>query len=317
VPTIACLSPYTEQYVRELAGTDDVTVLLAPEPPAPEAVVDAVAEADIVIADLRQQHRLDRPVLEKMNRCRLIQQPAVGFNAIDHRAAADCGIPVANATSYNREAVADLVVLGLLNLLRHAAAGDRDMRAGGWTRRTGQELGSLTVGIVGMGNIGSAVLTRLRAFGCRILFHDIAVRGVSGAEAVSLGELLERSDAVTVHTPLDETTRALLSTAEFDRIKPGALLVNTSRGPVVDEAALVVALRSGRLGGAALDVFEVEPLAADSPLRRMDNVFLTPHIGGHTEESHARLRDAVATNIRRALARQVPLNVVNNSTSRR
>ncbi|MCI2420280.1 hydroxyacid dehydrogenase [Saccharopolyspora sp. K220] len=315
--TIACLSPYTEQYVRELAGTDDVTVLLVPEPPAPEAVADAVAEADIVIADTRQRHRLDRSMLEKMNRCRLIQQPAVGFNAIDHRAAAECGIPVANATSYNREAVADLAILGLLNLLRHAAAGDRDMRTGGWSRRTGRELGSLTVGIVGMGNIGSAVLTRLRAFGCRILFHDIAVRGVSGAQAVPLGELLARSDAVTVHTPLDETTRGLLSTPEFDRIKPGALLVNTSRGPVVDEAALVAALQSGRLGGAALDVFEVEPLAADSPLRRMDNVFLTPHIGGDTEEAQVRLRDAVATNIRRALARRDPLNVVNNSTSRR
>jgi phosphoglycerate dehydrogenase-like enzyme len=313
VTTIACLSPFPESAVCELAGTTEVKVLLVPDPPASRAVAEAVAGTDIVIGDVRHQHRLDRDVLRNMTGCRLIQQPSVGFDAIDHRAAAEFGIPVANADGYNRESVADLAILGLLTLLRHAAHSDRILRAGGWRESTvdGRELGDCTVGIVGMGNIGTSVLTRLRAFGCRVLFHDIATRGVSGAEAVGLDELLERSDAVTVHVPLDRDTRGLLGPAELGRMKAGALLVNTSRGPVLDEAALIGALQAGHLGGAALDVFEDEPLATDSPLRALDNVFLTPHIGGHTSQARAKQRHAVATNLRRVLAREEPLNVVN------
>lgn len=311
---IACLSPYSEQYVRELAGDTEVAITLA-DPANPTEVTDAVTDADIVLGDVRQRHRLEHATLRKMRHCRLIQQPSVGFNAIDHRAAAELGIPVANATAYNREGVADIVILGLLNLLRHASLGDRDLRAGRWQRHTGRELGSLTVGIVGMGNIGTAVLGRLRAFGCAVLYHDIAVRGVSGAEPVSLAALLDRSDAVTLHVPLDADTRHLIGSAELDRMRTDALLVNTSRGPVVDESALVAALRSGAIAGAALDVFEEEPLAGDAPLRGLDNVFLTPHIGGITAESQQRLRSAVATNVRRALGGQPPLNVVNHVVS--
>lgn len=317
--TIVCLSPLSEDHIRELAGTGDIEVLLLPDPPAPDAVRDAVADADVVIGDVRQAHRLDRDTLALMKRCRLIQQPSAGFNAIDARAAAEFGIPLANGGGHNQEAVADWVIMGMLNLLRDGPRRDRDMHAGKWAPRgfEGRELGAVTVGIVGLGKIGSAVERRLRGFGTRVLYADIVPREAGpGARQVPLAELLDRSGIVTVHVPLDDTTRRLIGAAELASMPPGALLVNASRGPVVDESALVAALESGHLGGAALDVFETEPLPPDSPLRFRDDVFLTPHIAGPTRESAARMYEVLAANIRRALAGQEPLHVVNGVTWR-
>jgi phosphoglycerate dehydrogenase-like enzyme len=316
---IACLSPYSEGQVRELAGASDVEVSLVPDPPAPEAVRVVVEEADVVIGDFRNRHRLDRDTLALIRRCRLIQQPAAGFDAIDAQAAAEFGLPVANGGGYNRDTVADWVIMGMLNLLRHGARRDRDMHRGQWitTPLEGRELGAMTVGILGMGNIGTAVATRLRAFGSRLLYADVVPRGgVPGADEVPVPELLARSDIVTIHVPLSDDTRHLIGAGDLAKMRTGALLVNASRGPVVDEAALMAALKSGHLGGAALDVFETEPLPPGSPLRSMDNVFLTPHIGGGTREAAARLLEVVAANIRRALAGQQPLHVVNGVTWR-
>ena len=317
---IASLSPYSEEVVRGLVGSSsEVVVLTVPPAPAPEAVCEAVAEADLVLADKSHKHRLDRPALATMRRCRLIQQPAVGFDAIDHRAAAELGIPVANAAGYNRDSVADWVLMAILNLVRQGAYADRRMRTGDWRpspELRGRELGALTVGILGLGNVGSAVATRLRAFGSRILFTDVVPRSAAGATQVPLEELLSASDVVTVHVPLDHDTRGLLGDAELRRMRPGALLINASRGPVVDEAALIRALHSGHLGGAWLDVFEVEPLAADSPLRSLDSVFLTPHTGGLTDEAEARVLAVCAANLRRVLDGLEPFNVVNGVTRR-
>lgn len=225
--TIACLSPYTGAEVRELAGTTDIEVLLAPDPPAPDVVRDQVRNAEVVIGDVRQRHRLERDTLAIMKRCRLIQQPSAGFDAIDARAAAEFGIPLANGGGHNRESVADWVIMGMLSLLRHGPRRDRDMHAGEWvTRRLeGRELGATTVGIIGMGKIGSAVATRLRGFGSRVLYADIVPREPGpGARQVTLAELLECSDIVTVHVPLDDTTRRLIGVAELASMRPGALL---------------------------------------------------------------------------------------------
>jgi D-3-phosphoglycerate dehydrogenase / 2-oxoglutarate reductase len=317
---IASLSPYSEEVVRSLFRgiRDDLEILLVPPAPAPEAVRSAVAEADLVLGDKRHKHRLDRPALAAMRLCRLIQQPAVGFDAIDHRAAADLRIPVANAAGYNRDAVADWTIMAILNLVRQGAYGDRGMRDGGWPydRMRGRELGALTVGIVGLGNVGNAVAARLRAFGSRTLFTDVVPRSAAGATAAPLDHLLAESDVVTVHVPLDRDTRGLIGEAQLRRMRPGALLVNASRGPVVDEAALVAALDSGHLGGAGLDVYEVEPLAPDSPLRAFDNVFLSPHTGGLTEEAEARVLEVCGANLRRVLDGLEPFNVVNGVTRR-
>src|ERR1700694_3316541 len=165
---LACLSPYSEETVRAmLKGRRDVDIVFVPEPPAQQAVLDATHAAHLVIADKRHLHRIDRRVLENMRNCLLIQQAAVGFDSIDHRAAAEYNIPVANAAGYNREAVADWTILAILSLLRHGSWGDRQMHAGWWgrTEMMGRQLGSTTVGIVGLGNVGGTVALRLTGFG--------------------------------------------------------------------------------------------------------------------------------------------------------
>jgi phosphoglycerate dehydrogenase-like enzyme len=169
----------------------------------------------------------------------------------------------------------------------------------------------MTVGIVGLGNVGSSVARRLTAFGARILFNDVAPRVFAGAEKSDLDALLRESDIVCVHTPLDFDTRGLIDAGALAKMKRGAYLVNAARGPIVDEAALIEALRSGHLAGAGLDVFEAEPLSQGSPLRSMENVVLAPHAGGATREADARLIEVVAENLLRVLDGLPPINVVN------
>jgi phosphoglycerate dehydrogenase-like enzyme len=317
---VVCLSPFDEATVRGMfQGHHQVEIVHVPAPPAQLEVAAACVDADLVIADRRHRHRIDRTVLEGMRRCRLIQQAAVGFDTIDHRAAAELGIPVANAAGYNKDAVADWTVMAMIALIRRSFWGDRQLRAGRWSdedqmrdeEMMGRELGAMTIGIVGLGNVGSAVGRRLAGFGSRIMFADIVPRTLSGATQVDLDSLLRESDIVCVHTPLDVDTRGLINAERLATMKRGSYLVNAARGPIVDEVALVDAIRSGLLAGAALDVFEVEPLPPDSPLRTLENVILAPHRGAATREAEARLIEAVGENLRRVLDGRPPLNVVN------
>ena len=312
---VACLSPYSEETVRAMfKDRHPVEIVFVPDPPAQEAVLNATHAAHLVIADKRHLHRIDRRVLENMRSCLLIQQAAVGFDSIDHRAAAEYGIPVANAAGYNREAVADWTILAILNLLRHGSWGDRQMHAGWWGRKEmmGRQLGSLTVGIVGLGNVGGTVARRLTGFGSGRLHRprpDPGVRRRDPGRARRAPANLRRS--FCLHAPLDVDTRGLIGAQKLAAMKPGAILINAARGPIVDEAALVAALRSGTLAGAGLDVFATEPLAADSPLRGFDNVFLSPHSGAATEEAEAHVLEVVGDNLLRVLDGEAPVNVVN------
>lgn len=324
VARVACLSPYDEATVQALfKGRHQVHVTLVPPPPAQAEVKAACGDADLVIADRRHKHRIDRDVLQNMRRCRLIQQAAVGFDSIDHRAAAELGIPVANAAGYNRDSVADWTVMAMIALLRHSFFLDRQLRAGRWSEddqmrsqeTMGHELRAMTVGIIGMGNVGSAVARRVLAFGAKILFADTLQRSFEGARQVGLDSLLEESDIVSVHAPLDVDTRALIGASEMTRMKEGAYLINAARGPIVDEPSLINALQSGHLAGAGLDVFEVEPLPIDSPLRKIENVILAPHRGGATVEADQRLLEVVGDNLVRVLDGQPPVNVVNGLTA--
>ena len=317
---VACLSPYDVGAVQAMfKGRHVVEVTIAPPPPDQAAVMQACRTADLVIADRRHKHRIDRDVLVQMTNCRLIQQAAVGFDSIDHRAAAEFGIPVANAAGYNRDSVADWTVMAMLALIRHSFQLDRRIKAGQWaandlmrgSETLGHELGAMTVGIIGMGNVGSAVAHRLAAFGSRILFADLLKRNVDGATQVDLATLLAHSDIVCVHAPLDVETRSLIGEEELGRMRGGSYLINAARGPIVDEKALIAALTSGHHGGAALDVFEVEPLPLESPLRGLDNVILAPHRGGATVEADARLLEVIGDNLLRVLDGQPPRNVVN------
>jgi len=311
---IVCLSPYSKEQVEGLfAGRHAVDVVTVPDPPAPEAVLRECSMAELVIADKRHKHRLPREVLEQMRRCLLIQMPAVGFDVVDHRAAAELDIAVANSAGYNRDGVADWTVMAILNLVRRGSWGDRRLREGGWPKpeMLGHELAALTVGIVGLGNVGSALATRLLAFGPRVVYADIVERSFAGVERVPFVDLLELADVVCVHVPLDKTTHPLIDAAALKRMRKGAFLVNASRGPVVDEKALIAALESGHLGGAGLDVFEQEPTPADNPLRQMENVFFSPHVAGFTVEAEARALDMVRDNLTRVLDGEEPVNVVN------
>ena len=316
---VACLSPYDEATVTAMfKGRHQVEVVLVPNPPDQPSVLAACAGAELVIADKRHKHRIDRSVLEHMHGCRLIQQPAVGFDTIDYRAASEFGIPVANAAGYNKDAVADWTVMAMIALVRHSFWGDRQLRAGRWGRddlmrpeMMGRELGAMTVGIIGLGNVGSSVARRLAAFGSRILYVDVIPRAHPGGDQVDLDTLLRESDIICVHTPLDVDTGALMDATAIAKMKRGSYLVNAARGPIVDETALIDALRSGQLGGAGLDVFEVEPLPQSSPLRALENVILAPHMGGATVEADARLLEVVGDNLLRVLEGQAPINVVN------
>ena len=311
---IVCLSPYAKKQVEDLlAGRHAVEVVTVPDPPAPEAVLRECSLAELVIADKRHAHRLPREVLQRMTRCLLIQVPAVGYDVIDDRAAAEFGIAVANAAGYNRDAVADWTVMAILNLIRRGSWGDRRLRDGAWPKpeMMGRELGALTVGIVGLGNVGSALATRLLAFGTRVLYADVVEKSFAGVERVSLEDLLELADVVCVHVPLNEETHHLIEAEALARMAKGAYLINASRGPAVDENALVAALESGHLGGAALDVFEEEPTPTNNPLRRMENVFVSPHVAGATLEAEARVLEVVRDNLVRVLDGEEPANVVN------
>jgi D-3-phosphoglycerate dehydrogenase len=290
-----------------------VDVVTVPDPPAPDAVLRECSQAELVIADKRHGHKLPREVLQQMTRCLLIQMPAVGYDVIDHRAAAEFGIAVANAAGYNRDAVADWTVMAILDLVRRGSWGDRRMREGQWPKKDmmARELAALTIGIVGLGNVGSALATRLLAFGSRVVYADVIERSVAGVERRPFEDLLAEADVVCVHVPLNHETHHLISTAAMNRMKKGAYLVNASRGPVVDEKALVAALDSGHLGGAGLDVFEQEPTPADNPLLRMENVFFSPHVGGAALEAEARALEVVRDNLTRVLDGEEPANVVN------
>jgi D-3-phosphoglycerate dehydrogenase len=312
LPVIACLSAYDTALVRELAGTDRVEVRLASGSGDPAELARLVADAEIVIADAARRYVLDAAAIDAMRRCRFIQQPAVGYDTVDVACAARHGIPVANAPGYNAAAVADWVIMATLVVLRDGLGADAEMRAGRFgPMPLGRELGELTVGLVGMGAVARAVAQRLRGFGSRVLFTARGPRDVPGARRVALPELLAAADVVSLHLPLVAETAGLIGAAELHAMRPGAVLVNSARGGLVAQDALVEGLRQGRPAAAALDVFDPEPLPAESPLRALPNVYLSPHIAAGTQQARQRVRAMVGENLRRVLAGQAPRYVVN------
>jgi phosphoglycerate dehydrogenase-like enzyme len=244
----------------------------------PAALAARVAEAEVLIPE---HGVVDAATLERAGRLRLVQTGA-GF---DNVAIGECtrrGIWVASARGVSAAAVAEHVLGLILCWCRNLVALDRVMKAGGYSAEyTGAELSDRVLGIVGLGSIGRRVAALARAFGMRVLGSTAHPERVDAdVEPVGLEQLLRTADVVSLHTPLTEVTRHLIGRRELGLMRPEAFLVNTSRGGVVDEAALVEALESRRIGGAGLDVFEVEPLPVDSPLRRLPNVILTPHTAG-------------------------------------
>lgn len=262
---------------------------------SPEAALEAGRDADVIMLQ-SLRHLLTRPVIERLGRCRCIVRLGIGYDSVDVAAATEQAILVCNVPDYCVEDVADHALALLLASVRHLGRQDRWIRAGRWDRtgaRPARRLKGCTLGFVAFGRIARALAERVSGFGMQLIAYDpyVDVRSMSayGVEKVELDELLRRSDLISVHAPLTDETHHLLGRREFGLMKEGAIVANTSRGPLIDEAALVEALRSGRVWAAGLDVMEQEPLPLDSPLRVFDNVTLTPHVGANSEESVADL----------------------------
>ena len=221
-------------------------------------------------------------VLREAPHLKVISKWGTGIDSIDTEAAARLGIRVCNTPNAFTDCVADSALGYVLNCARRLSWMDQDMREGKWIKRDAVTLRECTLGVVGVGNIGKAVVRRAVAFGMRVVGHDpVAVAqsflAETGLILVSMRKLLESSDFVTLHCDLNPTSYHLIGRSQLEAMRPSAYLINTSRGPVVDEPALIDALRSGEIAGAALDVFEDEPLPSDTPLRKMNNCLLAPH----------------------------------------
>lgn len=243
-------------------------------------------------------------LIARCRRMRVITLHGAGVDQVDIAAARSAGILVTNLPGLNANAVAELTLGLMLALLRKLPLTDRLLRLGDWeaARTMGGELAGQTVGLIGFGNIGRRVAELLSGFPVRLLYSD--GRGAFPEvpfESVPLEALLRQSDIVSLHVPLLSTTAGLINRNRLALMKPGALVINTSRGPIVDQSALYEALTSGRLAGAALDVFDPEPIRADDPLLRLDNVIVTPHIAGSTNECLVKLAQLGAQEILTAL----------------
>jgi len=245
---------------------------------------------------------------------RVICATGVGYDHIDVEAATARGVAVCTSAGSNHQSVAELTLGLMVAVARQIAHGDRVLRRGGWEPLVGPELWGKTLGIVGLGRIGKAVALLARAFGMRVIATDIVLDHTFGSvhhvEYVPLPKLLRLADVVSLHCPLTKATRGLMNERTFRLMKPTAYLINTARGPVVDEPALVQAILSRQIAGAALDVFPDEP-HIDAKLREAPNVVLTPHIGGSANEALERMMELALLNVTLVLEGAPPIGRVN------
>jgi glyoxylate reductase len=275
-------------------------------PPPRDDLLRAVAGCDGVLTLLTD--RVDGEFLDAAGpQLKVVSNYAVGFDNVDVPACTARGIAVGNTPGVLTETTADLAWALLMAAARRVAEGDRYVRGGRW--RTwgpllllGPDVHGATLGIVGFGRIGQAVARRAAGFGMSILYHDVhraerAVETAYGATFAPLDELLARSDFVSLHVNLTPETRGLISTDALRRMKPTAVLVNTSRGPVVDQLALHAALRDGQIFAAALDVTDPEPIAPDDPLLELDNCLVVPHIASASRATRAKMAEMAAANL--------------------
>ena len=268
----------------------------------------ALADADALI--VRNRTEVDAALLAAAPRLSVVGRLGVGLDNIDTAICAERGIEVIPATGANALAVAEYVIATSMLLLRSAYFSTAMVAAGEWPRASlsqGRELHGNTLGVIGFGGIGRRVARLAHALGMRVIGFDANVPSNSSiwADAHTIGEsfaaVIAEADVITLHVPLTQATRGLLDAACIATMKAGAILINTARGGIVDEAAVATALRAGKLGGAALDVFDAEPLAAGSPLAGCPNLILTPHIAGVTRESNIRVSSLIAEKVAAAL----------------
>lgn len=283
-----------------------------------EQIIERAKDAEIVLTN---KTVLNRERIAALPKLKYIGVLATGYNVVDIEAARERKIPVTNIPTYGTPAVAQAVFALLLELCNHAGHHAQTVRDGRWTKSADfcywdyplVELHGLTMGIIGYGRIGQATAAVARAFGMKVIAHDIYAKPEQhqDTEFVELAQIFKRSDVISLHCPLTAENKGMVNTERLAMMKPSAFLINTSRGPLVSEQALADALNSGKIAGAGLDVLAVEPPAADNPLLKAKNCFITPHIAWATHSARARLMKTAVENVQAFIAGK-PQNVVNS-----
>lgn len=308
-----------ERQMLEASGLDLRCMYLQTREPA--QVLEQAVDADAIVLAWAS---MTRPVIEHLRRCRVIARYGIGVDMIDLDAATERGIIVCNTARYCIDEVSNQTLAFVLMLNRDLPRQLDAVRTQGWSppgaplprRLSGQQFG-----LIGLGNIGRAVAAKAQSFGLRIAAFDPYLEphwmDLPTVSLMSLPELLRTSDFISIHCPLTPTTRHLLGEGELALMKPTAFLINTARGPIVDQAALTRALAERRIAGAALDVFEQEPLPADDPLRRLETVILTPHAASWSVEASEECRRTAVAHVLTVLGGGVPPDVVNRAVLQR
>jgi phosphoglycerate dehydrogenase-like enzyme len=295
--------------LRELRKHATVEVALSGEE---KELIERVGDVEVIITGAP----ITSNIINAAPKLKMIQTTSVGFNHIDEKAAAANGVIICNVAGVNANSVVELVFGMILDIARRIGAHNRLMREGGWGRVEFErqvEIRGSTLGIVGLGSIGSRMAQfATQAFNIKVLACDPYITEARAqqfrAELVDIETLFKESDIVTVHVPLNEETRHMIGEKLFRLMKPTAIFANSSRGPVVDEKALIKVLQEKRISGACLDVFETEPLPKDSPLRTLDNLSLVPHIGS-SPGILIEMRETAVWNALRVVKGEPPLNV--------
>jgi D-3-phosphoglycerate dehydrogenase len=251
-----------------------------------DELLDLIPGVDGFIAGL---DKIDQRVIAAADHLKVIARYGVGVEAVDLQAAKEKGIVVTNTPGANSASVAELTIALMLSLARSLPTAIQATRAGEWPRKSGLSLEGKVVGLVGFGSIGQLVALRLHGFGCKLLAYDpytLPARAVElGVELVDLPQVVQKADFLSLHCAVTDETRGMVDAAFLEQMKPGAYLINTARGELVDESALLVALQSKKLAGAALDAFTIEPPGADNPLLALPNLLATPHMGAHADSA--------------------------------
>jgi D-3-phosphoglycerate dehydrogenase len=275
-------------------------------------LIQACKEADGLV---NQYALLTRKVFENLPKCKVASRYGVGVDSIDLKAATDLGIIVANVPDYCMDEVANQTIAMILTLIRKTAFFDRKVKSGQWDFRQGIPIyrtQGKTLGLIGCGKIGLEVAKRIAAFDIRVIsFDPYLEKAPVGVELKDFDTVLKESDFISIHCPLNDPTRHLIGEREFGKMEKKPIVINTSRGPIVDEKALIQALIKGQISGAGLDVLEKEPPEAQNPLLKMENVVLSPHVGYYSVESISELKRRTAKNVVDVFMGRWPKSVVN------
>lgn len=310
--TMTGLAPLVDDERVEIVSVDDSSS---------DAFESVLATADALI--VRSATRVTKEMLARATSLKAVGRAGVGVDNIDIAAATASGIAVFNAPGGNTIAAAELTMALLISVARRIPAAEASVRRGEWNRAAfkGVELRGKTLGLIGAGRIGGEVAIRCQAFGMEVIAYDPYLSPTRAdeldVELTGFDEVIERADFVSLHVPLTDETRGILEAGTLSRLKSTAFVVNASRGGVVDEVALAKALHDGEIAGAGLDVYEDEPLAADSPLRDAPNLVLTPHLGASTEEAQVGVATEVAQKIRLLLETNNRADALNAATLER